>query len=62
MGGLNHLCTSELEDRVDGEDDLKEREGISSRVIFKEMLTSNSKKRSKLRSEREKIGVIEGSV
>ena len=38
MGGLNHLCASELEDRVDGEDNLEEREGLSSRVIFKEKL------------------------
>ena len=46
MESLNHLCTSELEDRVNGEDNLEEGEGLGSRVIFKDMLTSNSKKRS----------------
>ena len=62
MGGLNHLGGPELEDRVDGKDNLEEGEGLSCRVIFKDMLTSNSEKRSILRSEREKVGVIEGSV
>ena len=62
MGGLNHLGGPELEDRVDGKDNLEEGEGLSCRVIFKDMLTSNSEKRSILRSEWEKVGVIEGSV
>lgn len=38
------MGTSELEDGVDGKDDLEDGEGFSRRVILKDMFTANSKK------------------
>ena len=45
MGSLDYLGNSELEDEIDGEDDLEEGEGFGRRVILKDMFTSNSEKR-----------------
>ena len=60
--GLDHLSTPKLKDRVNGEDNLEEREGFSSWVVLKDVFTSNGKEGNEFRSIREEIGTIEGGV
>ena len=42
VGSLYHLSAPELEDRVDSEDNLEERESFCCWVVFKDVFTSYS--------------------
>ena len=60
--GLNHLSAPELEDRIDGEDNLEEWECLSGRMIFKDVLTPYGEEGDKFRSIGEEIRTVESGM
>ena len=60
--GLNHLSAPELEDRINGEDNLEEWECLGGRTIFKDVLTPYGEEGDKFQSIGEEIRTVESSM
>ena len=62
VGGLNYLCASELEDGVDGENNLEQGKGFGNGMVLEDVLASYSKKGNKFGSIRKEVGSVKGSM